>query len=650
MHPKSKVGVWGKRQWGVVSAVITIILLSVSLISISLKKEKLEVTASSSIVDQALWFGKNGHFESAIEELDRAIEIDPSKPTFYALRASYLDSLESHSDQLKLILQNLDMAIKMSKKTERKQYYQQRIQLYLREQLFENALTDLDRMIDLSEDGDEQSIYILKRAAILKDNLSEFEAAFREYERALRLAEEAQVLVQVLIAQADLYLSLINGEQEEFSRVKQIYREALGTISKGNMSAEEKIGFISSIWLGLKVFEEEEQLAICMEYFEEFVPILQQEIPDIDLFMRSFDRFAKAKALAKEDATYYGLKADFYNGIYIWKDRKKDKFLIQQYSKAIKLGTPSQKEYFLRKRASVWDNMGKHRKAEKDYGAVLNKRTFHEIRAKYYDGIKKFSLAEKHERKIKDRTSFYRDRATYYDAIEQFSRADRCWKKILPSDEYYEKRAAFYDQKKMYQKADRFYKKLLATSDFYTERAAFYSQKGFYGKAEDLFDDLIKYAKKKDRKNLNAFYVLRAANYDALGKYDRADKDFKRAFKKQEFIRERAKFYFCQGMTNKDKKEKFSMLKKAEDFYDEWEGRDIEMELERIYFYKLMNRKKKLKKQVNRVKKMKSDYADEFLDAFLEKHTLDYYHEQVDPCQFSEILENPLSLTDDDGA
>ena len=91
MHPKSKVGVWGKRQWGIVSAVITIILLSVSLISISLKKEKLEVTASSSIVDQALWFGKNGHFESAIEELDRAIEIDPSKPTFYALRASYLD-------------------------------------------------------------------------------------------------------------------------------------------------------------------------------------------------------------------------------------------------------------------------------------------------------------------------------------------------------------------------------------------------------------------------------------------------------------------------------------------------------------------------------------------------------------------------------
>jgi tetratricopeptide (TPR) repeat protein len=650
MHPKSKVGVWGKRQWGVVSAVITIILLSASLISTSLKKDKLEVTASSSIVDQALWFGKNGHFESAIEELDRAIEIDPKEPTFYALRASYLDSLESHTDQLKLILQNLDMAIKMSKKSDRKKYYEQRIELYLREQLFENALTDLDRMIDLSEDGDEQSIYILRRASILKDDLSEFEAAFREYERALTLVQEAQILVQILVEQADLYLSLINGDQEEFARVKQIYHEALSTISKEMIDDEEKMEYISSIWLGLKVFEKEEQLAMCMEYFELFAPILQQEIPDIDLFMRSFDRFAEAKEISKGDARYYGLKADFYGGIYTWKDKKKDKFLIKQYSKAIKLGDQSQKEYFLKKRASVWDDMGKHTRAEKDYAAVLDKRTFHETRAKYYDSVKEFSLAEKHYRKIKDRTSFYKDRATYYDAIEQFSRADRCWKKVLSSDEYYEKRAAFYDQKKMYQKADRFYKKLLSTSAFYAERAAFYSQKGFYGKAEDLFDDLIKYAKKRDRKNLNAYYVLRAANYDALGKYDKADKDFKRAFKKQEFIRERAKFYFCQGMTNKDKKEKFDMLKKAEDFYDEWKGRDIEMELERIYFYKMMNRKKKLKKQVNRVKRMKSDYANEFLDAFLEKHTLDYYHEQVDPCKFSEILENPLSLTDDDGA
>lgn len=650
MHPKSKVGVWGKRQWGVVSAVITIILLSASLISTSLKKEKLEVTASSSIVDQALWFGNNGHFESAIEELDRAIDIDPNEPTFYALRASYLDSLESHSDQLKLILQNLDMAIKMSKKSDRKKYYEQRIQLYLREQLFENVLTDLDRMIDLSEDGDEQSEYLLRRAAILKDDLSEFEAAFREYERALTLVQEAQILVQILVEQADLYLSLINGDQEEFARVKQIYHEALSTISKEMIDEEKKMEYISSIWLGLKVFEKEEQLAMCMEYFELFAPILQQEIPDIDLFMRSFDHFAEAKDISKGDARYYGLKADFYGGIYTWKDKGKDKFLIKQYSKAIQLGNQSQKEYFLKKRASVWDDMGKHKRAEKDYAAVLEKRTFHETRAKYYDSINEFSLAEKHYRKIKDRTTFYKDRATYYDAIEQFSRADRCWKKILSSKEYYEKRAAFYDQKKMFKKADRFYKKLLSTSAFYTERAAFYGQKGFYGKAEDLYNDLIKYAKKKDRKNLNAYYVLRAANYDALGKYDKADKDFKRAFEKQEFIRERAKFYFCQGMTNKDKKEKFSMLRKAEDLYDDWKGRDIEMELERIYFYKMMNRKKKLKKQVHQVKRRRSDYTDEFLDAFLQKHTLDYYHEQVDPCQFSEILENPLSLTEDDGA
>jgi hypothetical protein len=52
--------------------------------------------------------------------------------------------------------------------------------------------------MDLSENGDEQSIYLLKRAVILKDNLSEFGAAFREYERALRLVEEAQILAQVL--------------------------------------------------------------------------------------------------------------------------------------------------------------------------------------------------------------------------------------------------------------------------------------------------------------------------------------------------------------------------------------------------------------------------------------------------------------------
>ena len=76
------------------------------------------------------------------------------------------------------------------------------------------------------------------------------------------------------------------------------------------------------------------------------------------------------------------------------------------------------------------------------------------------------------------------------------------------------------------------------------------------------------------------------------------------------------------------------------------------MEIERIYFYKMLHRKKKLKKKVHQLKQSQDKYADDFLDSFLERRTLDFYHKKgVDPCQFSEILSDPWKMIeDDDGA
>ncbi len=646
MHPKGKASVWGKRRLVIMSAVIVITALVTLLVNTLLQKAQSERIAGSSLYDHAKVFGEQGQYQAAIDELDRAIHIDPKQPEYYALKASMLYQIDSSAHHLRQTLQYLDQAIDLAKAEQKQSFLEERIRIYRKLKWFENILTDLDRLIDLTPDPVTKIEYLLRRAEILQTEMSEFEAAFREYERAMALADNRSS-VEILVLQALLRLSLYNEEEQELEQILKLYRQAFDQMKSVQPGQSEALELASTIWNSLHVLSSTERLAFCMEYYTLFAPIAQQQIPDEDVFMEAFDEFAKAKQLDKKQATYHALKAQYFDATYPWEDRKTRQFVIDEYSKAIRLvKNEAQKDLYLRARARLWDAQGKYDRAEKDWESVLTAKAFHMQRGAFYDSLGRYSQAERHYRKVMDRKAYYTQRANFYDAVNEYSRADRCWRKVLPKKEFYEQRAAYYDQQQRYSRADLYYKKLLPRMDFYIERAAFYSHKNSYHEAANLLDQLIRYARKKDRKNLSKYYVLRAANYDALGMYEEADADYEKAFDPMEFKRERARFYFCQGMTHRDKEKKFEMLRKAERYYDDWEGADISMEIERIYFYKMMNRKKKLKAKVHWVKQHQHEYADDFLDSFLEKHTLDFYHKNgVDPCQFSEILTNPLLLT-----
>ncbi|MEN0006148.1 MAG: hypothetical protein AAF798_18500, partial [Bacteroidota bacterium] len=134
-------------------------------------------------------------------------------------------------------------------------------------------------------------------------------------------------------------------------------------------------------------------------------------------------------------------------------------------------------------------------------------------------------------------------------------------------------------------------------------------------------------------------------NYEALGKWKKADKDWERTLPKQAFYEARASYYFCAGMVHPNRKRKQAFLRMAASFYEKFNTTDDRAYAERLYFYQLTNQPKKVARDLEIMRHLPADqrhFSDDLLQLFETTETLELFHRHgIDPCSFSEKLKGP---------
>lgn len=651
MNPKNSGSAKGRRLLSLIVIVAVIIVLSIALFFTTANKHKTAKIAAKSLYNNALLFAEIGKVEEALSEIDQAIAVNPKQSSFYAMRATYRGQLDSSPMAMQSILADLDRAIELSAPTNRLPYLEQRLKTYLRQGWFDNAIQDWDRLVHLSEHPEEKARYFQERAMVLRDSLRQFDAAMADFERAAQFTEQPLTRAKLLVEQAALAFTQVSGSSDNAAFAEHNYREAMGLLHNASLPKEEVEEQVENIWYAMANLGKSNALAICLEYFDLFKRYLQQQLPDEALFFEAFEEFAKTRKLTERDAEYHSLKASYYNDIYTWEDSDKNELLIRLFSKAIRLAPAEEQSGYLQKRAAFYDKIGRYDKAESDLRkAFPDDAMYHKIRAAFYDEQEEYEEADIHYRRLYDRETFYRTRATFYDEVEAYELADAYWKKILPSEKFRENRASYYDEKGMHELADPFLKATMDRLDFYFRRGQLYHEKGNYQQAGRYLDKAVAAARKENDNRLNDIYKVRAANYEALDRYDKADVDWKRSLPRDKYYKERASFYFCSGIVRPDAKEKKLFLDRATRYFEKIDDSDESALLERVYFYKLTNEPKRVDRDIEKllaIPKSQRRLTNDLIKLLQHTETLDLFHRYgVDPCTFSEKLKTPWGMAD----
>ncbi len=391
-------------------------------------------------------FDEQGEYEKAIQDYDRAIELKPEDAKAYANRGvSYYNQGEYEK-----AIQDFDMAIALNQ--EYAIAYANRGNIFYLQGEYEQAIQDFDRAIELNpEDADPYS----SRGATYR-NQGEYEKAIQDYDKAIELNPDDAT---IYYNRGNIFY--LQGEHE---KAIQDFDMAI------ELNPEDAEAYSSRAATYRKQGEYE------------------KAIQDYD----------KTIELNPEDAMAYANRGLAYHKL------EKYERAMQDYDKAIELNPENAIAYA--NRGWVYDEQGEYDKAIQDYDMAIELNP---------DDAISYS----------NRGSAYYNQGEYEKAIQDFDMAIALNPEYASA--YYNRGWTYYEQGE-YEKAIQDYDSAIELNPedakAYANRGVTYRNQGEYEKAIQDFDMAIEL----NPEDATTYYS-RGITYHNQGKYEQAIQDFDKA-------------------------------------------------------------------------------------------------------------------------
>jgi len=510
--------------------------------SVLLKKVAQHTTFSSHLL--AWIYDKRGdasnnlkEYQRAIQDYDRAIELEPTAAIYYTDRGIVYTKLKEYQRAI----QDYDRAIELDLNYAKA--HNQRGNTYYKLKEYQRAIQDYDRAIELESTA---AIFYANRGSAYS-NLKEYQRAIQDYDRAIELEPTK---VANYTNRGFIYYKL-----KEHQRAIQDYDRAIESDPNYASGYNQR----GNVYLGLKEYQQAIQDYDRAIELEPSLPVfyLNRGFTYYELkeYQRAIQDYDRAIELESASPVFYINRSNAY------RELKEYQRAIQDCDQAIELDSNYASAY--NRRGNLYLDMKEYQRAIQDYDRAIEleptSAVYHTNRGNVYYILKEYQCAiQDHDQAIELDLNYARAhnrRGNIYYELKEYQRAiqdyDRAIELESTATVYYLNRGFIYYKLKEYQCAIQDCNRVIELdpnyASAYNQRGNVYYELKEYQQAIQDYDRAIKL-----EPTSVTYYTNRGNTYRELKAFQRAIQDYDQAIKLEPTY---ARAYNHRGWTKDDLKE-----------------------------------------------------------------------------------------------